>query len=370
MLKEEILIVGAGPVGLSAALFLENIGIKTRIIEKNTVRHSFSKALALNARTLEIFETINTNEMFLKNGKQAHGVTMNYEDKKLLLNQLSSVNEPTKYPYMLIISQAESEKLFEEILNSKGIFIERGVELNDIKVTDTKVEVELKHENGHIEKSDYSKILATDGAHSVIRKKLGIGFIGDKTDITLKFIDLHIETNLNPNEFHVYISKDYVNFMLPIRDNLWRIGGINYDLFIQSNPHLFKVIDKVWESDLTTHNRVIETYDYKGRVFFAGDSAHVHSPLGGRGMNLGIEDAFVFTQLLKQDRLNEYNQKRLSVVKPLVKRIETLTKLLLGKSTFHRLFRRNIGIFLPHVFPVIRSNMNKFFLGLDHKYKI
>lgn len=125
----------------------------------------------------------------------------------------------------------------------------------------------------------------------------------------------------------------------------------------------------MWDAKYRISHRVIEKFN-SGNIYFGGDAAHVHSPAGGRGMNLGIEDAYVFTELLAQNRLNEYDAARSKAVKKTVNRIRTLTNNLRGQSLFSRFIRFITGLVLPFIFPFIKKSMLRFMYGLDHELYI
>lgn len=129
------------------------------------------------------------------------------------------------------------------------------------------------------------------------------------------------------------------------------------------------VKEVAWDAKYRISHRVIKKFNV-GNIFFGGDAAHVHSPFGGRGMNLGIEDAYVFTQLLIQNRLNEYNDARSKAVAPTVKRIFFLTNFVTGKTIVSRIFRFFARIIVPVMLPFVKKNMLTFVCGMDHELYI
>jgi 2-polyprenyl-6-methoxyphenol hydroxylase-like FAD-dependent oxidoreductase len=362
MNKEDLLIVGAGPVGLSTALFLENKANIT-IIDKLTERVPFSKAFGVSPRTLELLENTGATELFLKNGRKLETLNIYKNGKLLIKNEINRVNH--KYPFMLVQSQADSEEIMTNLLQKRGIEIQRGIELNSIKIDKDKIISEVKTLNGNTDFINSNYILASDGATSTTRKHLALSFDGNTLSDMWQVYDLEIETQFNNKEAHIFMYEVGALFMVRIKNNIWRI--------ISNIPEILTTLPKNtthgainWNSEFKISHRIIGKFE-QDNIFFAGDSAHIHSGLGARGMNLGIEDAYVFSKLFKESRLNEYETLRKPIVLNTLSRIENLTEIMQGKTTKAKIFRKIAPIIMPIMFPLVRTKILNFVLGLDHK---
>ena len=360
-----LLIIGAGPVGLSAALFLSFKGLIPKIIDKLPEPSKHSKALAINARTLDLFSKFGLAEEFVKNAYNLKGANIFKNEHKIAKLDLTSVNISHKYPFVVVQEQSESEKVMIELLKKRNIFVERGVGLAKIVNLEKQVEVELQNiNNGHIIKSRFDYVFSADGAHSIVRKSLGLNFAGETYDETWSLYDARFNTKFNNCEFYIHMKDNYFIFLAPIKDNIWRIFS-NNSAVLSHLPKGIQVLEILWESKFTISHRVIEKFNV-GNVYFGGDSAHVHSPAGGRGMNLGIEDAFVFSELLEKNQLNNYNSVRQKAVNQTVKKINFLTNIIRGRSFFSRVFRYFARLIVPIIFPLLKKQIVIFFMGLDH----
>jgi 3-(3-hydroxy-phenyl)propionate hydroxylase len=360
--KKDLLIVGAGPVGLSAALFLDKYA-NVKIIEKLTEPVPFSKAFGVSPRTLDLLEPTGATELFLKNGRKLEAINIYKNGKLLVKNELSRVNH--KFPFMLVQSQADTEEILTNILHSRGVAIQRGVELNSININNEKIIVEAKCDDETFGSITSDILLAADGANSPIRKHFSLSFDGDTLIDKWLVYDLEIETPFNNEEAHIFIYDSGALFMVRIKNNVWRIIS-NIPDILSNLPKNTTYGETKWISEFKISHRIIGSFQ-KDNIFFAGDSAHIHSGLGARGMNLGIEDAYVFSKLFKENRLEKYEAFRRPVVLNTLHRIENLTEIMQGKSTKSKIFRFLAPILMPVIFPFVRKKILNFVLGIDHQ---
>lgn len=360
--KEDILVVGAGPVGLSAALFLDKYA-HVKIIDKLTQTAPYSKAFGVSPRTLELLEPTGATEIFLKNGRKLEAINIYKNEKLLVKNELIRVNH--KYPFMLVQSQAESEEIMADILHQRGVAVRRGVELSSVSINNDKIISEVKSgiESVGSITSDY--LLAADGANSTIRKHFSLSFDGDTLTDKWLVYDLEIETLFHNEEAHIFMYSTGALFMVRIKNNIWRIIS-NIPDILKSLPQNTTFGTIIWTSEFKISHRIISSFQ-KDNIYFAGDSAHIHSGLGARGMNLGIEDAYVFSKFFKANRLNEYKASRRPIVIDTLNKIENLTEIMQGKAVKAKLFRKLAPTLMPILFPLIRKKILSFVLGLDHK---
>jgi 2-polyprenyl-6-methoxyphenol hydroxylase-like FAD-dependent oxidoreductase len=239
------------------------------------------------------------------------------------------------------------------------------VELTKVTTDSNKAEISLKHADNREENEKYDYVFASDGAHSIIRKQLGLRFDGSVVNRTFHLCDAHLSTKLDPRVANIFLYKDNLVFMANIKDDLWRL--VSFSEHPEQLVGEFSKIGNIhWKSKFIANHRIIEKYSH-GRVFFGGDAAHVHSPLGGRGMNLGIEDAYVFAELLQSGRLDEYNERRLTIARELIPRIEKLTNMAAQQGLLAKYFRRIVPFVMPRLYNSAKDNLNKFLLGLDHE---
>lgn len=357
------LIVGAGPVGLAAALFLAHRGIQTRIIDAAPKPSPYSKALAVNPRTLEILEPLGVTDEMLAHGLKFTEVNFWRDNRKL--GRIGLETLPHRFQFMLSLSQASTEKILTKALEKFGIPVERGISLSTCQIENGKIAV---HIGGQIARPAW--MLGADGAHSVVRHSLGIGFPGSAYEQPWYLADVALDTNLPQHAPQAFFTKGgFIALIRVVEDirtetvPIWRVISNFPDplnRLFQAKP----AAKPVWQSQFRVSHRMAERMNV-GPVYLAGDAAHIHSPIGARGMNLGIEDAYVFSELMTQGRIREYGPLRHAVDSKVVRNIKT--------ASFAA--SRNGPIALPlKTFLLPRLTQTEFFLksalpvvtGLDH----
>lgn len=361
--RNEPLIVGAGPTGLSAAIFLARHGIKPRIIEKEEKRAPYSKAFGVNPRTLELHDETGVTERLLDDGWKLEGFNLWRNGNHIVRIDFSKINH--KYPFMLVNSQADTEAVLEDTAKKQyGLTIERGTALQNITVKNGEVEVTLQNGGQDHEIFHPSLVFGADGAHSSVRESLQIDFPGTSYEEPWHLYDVELSTPLNRNEAHAFMLDDGAVFMVRLKDDVWRVLGNVPDL-LKRLPKGSETGKVHWDSDFGISHRVAETFQVQDNIFIGGDAAHIHSGLGARGMNLGIEDAYVFAQLVARKQESEYGQLREPVVLKVMKTVEHMTDIPRGKSLPSRI-ARVVAPFIPVIFPFISKEVSKWILGLDH----
>jgi len=301
-----VLIAGAGPVGLVAATELARRGVRVRIIDKLSAPAPESRALAVHARSLDMFAQLGIVDELIATGVKCGGMEMYSGHDQLFRIPLDSVD--AAYPFSLNTPQCETERVLTDRLAALGVGIERGIELIALSQDPTHVRVTLRHPNGTTEEVTADWVIGADGAHSTVRHlvddKLEGTFVGEHFLLGDVQIDTHTERALDPATMYTFFSPAGPVLVFPFRDgrarvmaqissqdaldqqNLLaelqqivddRVGGINV-----SNPH--------WLATFEIRHALVRRYRH-GRVFLAGDAAHIHSPAGGQGMNTGMQDA-------------------------------------------------------------------------------
>lgn len=355
------LIVGAGPTGLAAALFLHERGSSARIIDKAEQSSTQSKALGVNPRTLELLESSGVTERMLEAGRKMTAFNMWRPKRKLATVNLGRVKH--RYPFMLVLSQADSERILSEALSDRGITVERGVSLTDLVDNDRWITATLS--SG--ESVDAPCALGADGAHSTVRKITNRAFNGSSWPEPWFLYDVSLDTPLHPDEGHAFILNDGVLMLIRIKNNVWRVVS-NVPNVLERLPMDMSVSGILWQSDFGFAHRVASPLS-AFHVCLAGDAAHVHSAFGARGMNLGIEDAYVFAALAVQYRLAEYDALRAPVINSVVKKVKQMTQVPRGKTLTARLVRHMTPL-VPLAVGLGERSLRRWLLGLDHEVGI
>jgi 2-polyprenyl-6-methoxyphenol hydroxylase-like FAD-dependent oxidoreductase len=281
---------------------------------------------------------------------------------------------PSKYPFMLALSQAVTERLLGEALEKLGGSVERGIGLASCRNTSNGVTAELKHQtSGTIETVECPWLLAADGAHSTTRHSLNVAFPGSTFESPWYLADLPLKTSLENDVAHAFFVDGGFVFAIRVVDDaspanaenrIWRV--------ISNRPNpIAQLLEAepagppIWESSFRIAHR-INAHLQVGNVYFAGDAAHLHSPIGARGMNLGLEDAWVFAQLAANGQLARYEELRKPVDGRIVKRIELISRMVVADSSIVRLMRALFARWVLKV-PAVRRQFITTASGLDHR---
>ncbi|UAX95711.1 FAD-dependent monooxygenase [Ensifer adhaerens] len=301
---QDVLIVGAGPTGLVLALWLTAQGAKVRIIDKNTGPGPTSRAMVVHARTLELYRQLDLATAVIEAGHRNPSVNLWAKGKaKARISFNPTGAKLTPYPFVLVYPQDHHERLLAERLEATGVTVERQTELVDFEDTGDRIAARLRLPDGSEEISTARYLAGCDGARSPVRHKLAIGFEGGTYQQTFYVADVEASGPAANGEVHLSLeSSDFVA-LLAYAEGRGRLIGLVRDeredaaeLTFQDVSHraiesLKLTIDRVnWFSTYRVHHRVADRFR-QGRVFLVGDAAHVHSPVGGQGMNTGIGDA-------------------------------------------------------------------------------
>lgn len=302
--QHDALIVGAGPTGLTMAIELARQGLRPRVVEKASQPSQTSRALGVHARTMEYFERIGLADTALAEGHKVHGGSIYSQRQRIVhlnFDQLAS-----RFNFILILPQSATERILAEKLATLGIPVERNVELTAFHQQAASVEATLRHGDGREESLRVPWLIGCDGAHSQVRHLLGMPFHGHAFEETFSLADLRLDGNLPDDEMSVFLSSGDIVALFPMSgERRFRIiierhqgppvaGEPTLDDFQRSlddhSPVAARVSDPVWMSQFRISQRQADHYR-RGRVFLAGDASHIHSPVGGQGMNTGIQDA-------------------------------------------------------------------------------
>jgi 2-polyprenyl-6-methoxyphenol hydroxylase-like FAD-dependent oxidoreductase len=361
----DVLVVGAGPTGLTAACELVRRGLKVRIIDEAASPTKVSRAIAIHARTLEIFEDMGIAEKAIEAGLKLGGVTVFAGGEPVVSADLAEL--PTRYPFLLSISQVATEAVLLELLASRELAVERETKLVSFAQDGTGVTAKVATKSGE-QVIRAAWLVGCDGAHSTVRKKLEIGFEGSTYDERFLLADVKVDANLRDDRVTTYFGEDGVLACFPMKGGRFRIIGTSAAgdasevaptldemtaLFSARSGKTGALTDPQWLARFRVHCRQVERYR-DDRVFLAGDAAHIHSPVGGQGMNTGIQDAhnlawklaLVHTGKARGRLLDSYEQERHAVGQAILRATDVATKVITLKNAVARSVRNEVARFM------------------------
>lgn len=389
MSNPKVLIAGAGPVGLTLASELTRHGISVRIVDKNAARTDKSKALVLWSRTLELFDDAGYAKDFLPAGMRAEGARISNGTETVAQITFDSID--SRFPYALMIPQNESERVLEERLATTGTRVERRTELTGFRDTGASVEATLTKADGSTETVTADWLVGCDGAHSTVRHGLGFVFEGSTLESDWILADGEA-VGLEPKDkLHIFWHRDGILAFFPIVGDRWRVvadlgvakGGdkhadptleeVNALLKLRGSPGIV-MSNPYWLSAFRINERKVKDYR-KGRVFLAGDAAHIHSPAGGQGMNTGMQDAFnlawklalVIEGAAKDSLLDSYSPERSGVGEIVLRNAGRLTEAATMRNPIAQGLRNTIVKFATG-FPAIRHKIADQLTEMDIAY--
>jgi 2-polyprenyl-6-methoxyphenol hydroxylase-like FAD-dependent oxidoreductase len=302
----DVLIAGAGPTGLVLALWLARRGVRFRIVEKKPAPDTTSRALAVQDRTLEFYRQLGIADAVTNSGRWMSGVNLWVHGRRAAHAAFEGMGaDLSLFRFPLVYPQDEHERMLAEEFARAGIHIERGTELLGFESRPDAIHASLRRPDGSGESCTAAYIAGCDGARSVVRESLGIGFPGGTYEHTFYVADVEATGEVANGEIHVALDRTDFVAVFPLKQpGRARLVGTVRDQAAQKGDKLGwndvsrKVIDTLkvdvrnvnWFSTYRVHHRVAGSFRC-GRAFLLGDAAHIHSPVGGQGMNTGIGDA-------------------------------------------------------------------------------
>ncbi|MCK3776967.1 FAD-dependent monooxygenase [Ensifer sesbaniae] len=370
MTEQDVLIVGAGPTGLVFALWLTAQGVKVRIIDKNTGPGPTSRAMVVHARTLELYRQLDLASAVIEAGHRNPSVNLWAKGReKARISFTSTGAKLTAYPFVLIYPQDHHEGLLAARLEALGVKVERQTELVGFLDADGHVSAQLRLPDGSEEVSIARYLAGCDGARSPVRHKLATGFAGGTYNQIFYVADVEASGPTANGEVHVSLdSNDFVALLAYAKGRGRLIGLVRderedadrlafEDVSHRAIARLRLTIDRVnWFSTYRVHHRVADRFR-QGHTFLLGDAAHVHSPVGGQGMNTGIGDAinlaWKLAAVLKgqapDSLLDSYERERIGFARQLVATTDRLFTFVTAEGRFADVLRVEIAPILAGV---------------------
>lgn len=351
-----VFIAGAGPVGLTAAVELKRRGHEVRLVDPDKSVSPQSRALAVNSRTLDIMEPSGVTESMLAEGHRVRKVVVRKQGS--ILARLDLTQIPHRHNFLLVLAQSRTEEILAKHFKMLGGKVERGVSLAGFADA---AQVTSSLSKGKPAKSDL--LFGADGAHSTVRKKLGLAFDGNKEEEAFGLADVELAEWPFPFDTAVLtVMPSHLAPFIPMGEGHGRFITTVADC-LNNLPPDAKIRKAGWNTDFRISYRQAVSYQ-KGHVFLAGDAAHIHSPVGGRGMNLGMEDACWFAHLVSQGREAEYTALRHPVGKHVLGFTQGFTSLARARGLRREMLMR---VLLPAIanVPFLRARMYNALTALD-----
>ncbi len=374
-----VLIVGTGPTGLVLATWLNRLGVKFRIIDKSDGPGTTSRAMAVQARTLEFYRQIGLADLVVAGGMPIAGVNLWGRGRKVMRLPLAEIGQGmSPFPFVLDFPQDAHEKLLVDHLDSQGVQVERSTELLRGECLPDRILATIKRPDGSEVVCEASYLAGCDGAHSMVRTCLGIGLPGGTYEG--HFFVADVEASGPPIDHEIHVDLDDGDFVgiFPLQDDgrVRLIGAVKEEAEVESRNLSFedisgRAIENMklsihavhWFSTYRVHHRVADHFR-EGRAFLLGDAAHLHSPVGGQGMNTGIGDAVNLAWKLAavvdgkatEEILDSYEVERIAFARRLVATTDRIFTLVTKAGSFAEFIRlKLVPLVLPQLLSSARS---------------
>ena len=344
----DVVVVGAGPVGLVAAAELTRRGVGVRVIDKLAAPTTESRAIAVHARSLDMLNRMGIADQLTATGLKAVALQLYTGGERLFRVPLGTVD--SAFPYTVVTAQTETERVLAEHAESLGLTVERGLELVGLIQDDDAVHLTVRTADGTTDKITASWVIGADGAHSTVRHLVGTKLAGTFQGERFLLGDIDATHSLDTDSMHTFFSPDGPIALFPMINDRMRViaqtrGAAGEPLNLNpTRDEVQAVLDRRvggitvqrshWSTSFEVHHAQVPAYRW-GRVFLAGDAAHIHSPAGGQGMNTGMQDAFNLAWKLAavvhgdagQTLLDTYHAERHPVAAAVITFSDRLTKI-------------------------------------------
>jgi 2-polyprenyl-6-methoxyphenol hydroxylase-like FAD-dependent oxidoreductase len=366
-LETDVLIVGAGPTGLSLGAQLSRYGIDCLIVEANKSITPYSKAIGVQARTLEIYEQLGLAQRAVEEG------TIAGKGRLIVAGEVRGEIEVSKlgqglspYPFVLMLEQSKNERLLYDYLQRQGREVNWQTTLKSFSQNQSDVIAQVETDEGLSQTIQARYLVGCDGPKSLTRHTLGLSFEGSTFERTFYVADAKVDWHFSHDAVHICLSPDSFVVFFPLKgENRYRIVGVFPEGFEKSESDILyeeiesrikdeaklqlEIRDVEWFSTYKVHTRHVNRFS-QGRCFLAGDAAHIHSPAGAQGMNTGIQDSYnlawklalVIRDQAHEELLETYNEERLENADRLLKTTDRIFELVAGSEWLVSFVRMNI----------------------------
>jgi 2-polyprenyl-6-methoxyphenol hydroxylase-like FAD-dependent oxidoreductase len=302
----DVLVVGAGPTGLALAAQLAAFGASVRVVDRRTVPGRQSRALVVQPRTLEALRPIGVTRALLDRGDRPAGVQLHLDGRDLAVLLPDIEDDDTSYPFLLVLRQAEVEAALLAHLAARGLSVEWGAELRSYHSDEAGVVAALWHPSGRTALVRARYLVGCDGTDSTVRRQAGVAFEGGDYRRSVLLADIDVDGDLAGQAAHVFVGPQGVVILVAVGEQArWRLLAVQDSRAATTSAPAADDVRAVvelasggriragkvaWTMQVPLQHRLAASFR-SGRVFLAGDAAHVHSPAGAQGMNSGIQDA-------------------------------------------------------------------------------
>lgn len=396
-MQTDVLVIGAGPTGLALAVQLIRYGVDFVVVDERVSTTPYSKAIGVQARTLEIYDQVGLADRLVDLGAIAEKVRMVESGEvraELPLEDIGRGMSP--FPFLLLVEQGKHEALLYDHIHSHGRDVRWETKLESFSQTAEGAAATVTNGAGEIETIDARYLVGCDGSHSFVRHTLGLSFEGGTFERLFYVADVDIDWKFEHDAVHVCLAKSTITAFFPmVGPRQWRIvgtfpeghqgqeGEVLYEEIerqIIADTELDLDITKVnWFSVYRVHSRHVSNFS-SGRCFLAGDSAHIHTPAGAQGMNTGIQDgynlAWKLAAVLKNGAdaslLDTYNEERLPNARRLLQTTDRLFQFGASDDWFVSFFRTQIFPYVASIGLNIEAVRNAVFslvsqIGIDYR---
>ncbi|MFG1796919.1 FAD-dependent oxidoreductase [Nocardia sp. NPDC049149] len=372
-----VVIVGAGPAGLTAAVTLAAADVDFVLLDRLAEGANTSRAAVVHARTLEVLHELGIAEELIPEGLVVPTFTLHDGGRTLATLRFDGL--PTQYPYTLMVPQDTTEAVLLAALRKAGGDVHRPYQVTRVVEENDGVTVEYTDAAGAVGTLRADYVIGADGMHSVVREQAGIGFTGAAYPASFVLADVRMNWPIPREEVSLYLSPEGITVIAPLPDpaesNRYRVvatvdtapehptrDDIQAILDARGPGGDVEVSAVLWSSRFRVHHRVADRYR-TGRVLLAGDAAHVHSPAGGQGMNTGIQDAATLGGLLTrviagepESLLDSYETIRRPIALDVVAFTDRMTRMATLTSRPARSLRNLVVTTLTRI-PAVRKSL-------------